>query len=112
MEIREQEDTERRDSSQKVRNSKKLKEKRKSRRDPEVTGRKTDGENRADEEVKPAHREKEREGREKERQREKQMVAEKRQIETHWEDNTGTASEAQRGGWKAEKCQRKKGGGG
>lgn len=32
-----------------------------------------------------------------ERQREKQMVAEKRQIETQWDDNTGTASEAQRG---------------
>lgn len=34
------------------------------------------------------------------------MVAGKRQIQTHWEDNTGTASEAQRGIWKAEKCQR------
>lgn len=30
------------------------------------------------------------------------MVAEKRQIETHWEDNTGTASETQQGVWKAE----------
>lgn len=36
------------------------------------------------------------------------MVAEKRQIETHWEDNTGTAREAQRGVWKAEKCQRER----
>lgn len=33
------------------------------------------------------------------------MVAEKRQIETHWEHNTGSASEAQQGVWKAEKCQ-------
>lgn len=33
------------------------------------------------------------------------MVAEKRQIETHWEDNTGTARQAQQGVWKAEKCQ-------
>lgn len=28
---------------------------------------------------------------------EKQMVAEKRQIETQWDDNTGIASEAQQG---------------
>lgn len=36
------------------------------------------------------------------------MVADKRQIETHWEDYTGTASEAQQGVWKAEKCQQKR----
>lgn len=44
---------------------------------------------------------------ERQRQREKQMAAEKRQIETHWEDNIGSASEAQQGVWKAEKHQRK-----
>ena len=43
----------------------------------------TDGENRED----------------TEEEREKQMVAEKRQIETQWEHNTGSASEARRGVW-------------
>ena len=77
-----------------------------------VTGRKTDGENRMDDEVKQTQRERGKEGRGKERQREREMVAEKRQIETHWEDNTGTASETQQGVWKAEKCPWKKEGGG
>ena len=68
-----------------------------------------------DGEVKQTERKRERGDRKAERERDKerkQMAVEKRQIETRWEDNTGTASEAQRGGWKAEKCQRKKGGGG
>lgn len=70
-----------------------------------------------DGEVKQTERKKKRErgDRKAERERDKerkQMAVEKREIETRWEDNTGTASEAQRGGWKAEKCQRKKGGGG
>lgn len=64
---------------------------------------KTDGEKRGDREVKQTERKREA----AERQREKQMVAEKRQIETRRDDNTGTASEAQQGVWKAEKCQQK-----
>lgn len=35
------------------------------------------------------------------------MVAEKRQIETHREDSTGTNNGAQRGAYKAEKGQQK-----
>lgn len=36
-------------------------------------------------------------GRQQRGRGEKQMVAEKRQIETQWDDNTGIASEAQQG---------------
>ena len=81
-----------------MKNSKKLNEERKSRRDPEVTGRKTDGENRADEEVKPARRGK-REGREIERDREREREADGGGEEAdrnslggqHWHSQRGTA---------------------
>lgn len=83
-----------RDSDNESEIAKKFKEERKSRRDPEATGRKTDGENRQDEEVKQ-QREREAIGRQRETKRETDGGREEADTNSlggqHWHSQRGTA---------------------